>query len=156
MNLIEKVFLTDYKGEDESENEDPKHDHVQSSAEFSDEDVGGGGGGDGEDDDEDERNSRARFVSSLESAFNPIIRTGKLPFPSVRAIFSVDFLITVPEGTTCTLNEVERRKTSRQGRFWVGDKLLDQSHVVPNTIPFSYKPYVKLASGITCVQRQFS
>ena len=88
------------------------------------------------------------------STVGPIIRTGKAPFPKVLAIFSTEILLTPPKGTSCTLDGVERRQQSEEGHLRPGETMQDLSDALPNTIPFKYKPYSKLSSGITCVQRR--
>lgn len=141
---MEKVFLVDYepiKGESEDKISSPGSlDSFEGSGFDADVNIG--------DDGEEEKSQSRRYESG------PIIRIGKISFKRITAIFETQILLNPPEGTTCMLDEVEPQKRKVSGPFRTVDRMREQSDVMTNIIPFKYKPLMKLATGITCIQRQ--
>ena len=134
--LIKKVFLLDHEQvEDESE------DTVST--------PGSLGSSDGSRFDANAADDDSRRYDP-----GPIIRIGKLSFGRTIAIFETQILLNPPEGTTCTLDTVERQKLRESGRFQTVDRMREQSDAMSNSIPSKYKPLMKLATGVTCTQRQ--
>ena len=146
--MIEKVFLLDYEQvEGESEDTDLSPVSFRSS-------VGNGFDSDVAADDYGNFVDNGENGRSGRDGSDPIIRIGKISFRRTRAIFETSLLLNPPEGTTCTLDEVDDQESKDLGRFQTVDRMRDQSDVMPNIIPSKYKPLIKLATGVTCIQRQ--
>ena len=106
----------------------------------------------------DKANTRTEDAASSKGGSDgEIIRIGHASFKDTKLVFATEYWIDPYPGTTCTLDEPVSPEFSSKppaGRERRIDSVQTRSRYLPNIIPSNYAPDVKLASGITCVQRR--